>query len=91
MQTLLCAVIALMVFVNTGSACAEGSDSALNTIVTLSADRLELAQKIALAKWDRGLAVEDPSRETVVILDAANRHRPQVLMHHLRSGSSERR
>jgi chorismate mutase len=42
----------------------------LQPLVETSARRLEVAQEVALAKWDNGTAVEDPPREEHVIASA---------------------
>ena len=43
----------------------------LQPLVETSARRLVLAREVALAKWDSGLSVEDPTREAQVIMAAA--------------------
>jgi chorismate mutase len=40
---------------------------ALTTVIDASAQRLELAREVALAKWDDGAPVEDVARERQVI------------------------
>jgi chorismate mutase len=39
----------------------------VDALVDASAERLELAREVALAKWDSGGAVEDPARERQVL------------------------
>jgi chorismate mutase len=43
---------------------------ALQRLVKTSAERLQLATQVALAKWDSGAHVEDPAREKQVIDNA---------------------
>jgi chorismate mutase len=54
-----------------GTVAAHGDNDALQAMVETSAQRLELAKKVALAKWDSGANVEDPEREAQVIGNAA--------------------
>jgi chorismate mutase len=49
-----------------GIANAEPGNS-LQSLVETSAERLVIAEKVALAKWDSGAAVEDVSREAQII------------------------
>jgi chorismate mutase len=42
-------------------------------LVKLTAQRLVIAEQVALAKWDSGRPVEDVSRETQVMLDATKK------------------
>jgi chorismate mutase len=49
---------------------AYAETDSLPSLVQTSAERLQLAQKVALAKWDSGGSVEDPVREEQVIQNA---------------------
>jgi len=55
-----------------GVAIARAEMDSMSSLVNTSAQRLQLAEKIALAKWDSGAAVEDASREAQVIQRAVN-------------------
>jgi chorismate mutase len=46
------------------------TDNPLRPLVETSAQRLHIAEKVALAKWDSGAAVEDDPREAKVIQSA---------------------
>ena len=46
---------------------AENSSERLQPLVKASAERIDLAREVALAKWDSGAAVEDLVREQQVI------------------------
>jgi len=43
------------------------TDNPLRPLVETSAQRLHIAERVALAKWDNGVAVEDGPREAMVI------------------------
>src|ERR1700743_1482855 len=43
------------------------TDNPLRPLVETSAERLHIAERVALAKWDNGVAVEDGPREAMVI------------------------
>jgi chorismate mutase len=47
-----------------------GQSDSLDALVASTAQRLELAKTVALAKWDSGGKVEDPAREKQVIENA---------------------
>jgi chorismate mutase len=53
-----------------GAVMGRAQTASLQPLVETSAKRLEIAEKVALAKWDSGTAVEDPSREAQVIQGA---------------------
>jgi chorismate mutase len=53
-----------------GTGPAYGANDLLPSLVQTSAERLQLAEKVALAKWDSGGSVEDPVREEQVIQNA---------------------
>jgi chorismate mutase len=63
-------IVTLAALLFAGMPGAYGQNNSLQELVQISADRLQLARKVALAKWDSGAAVEDPAREQKVI-DAA--------------------
>jgi chorismate mutase len=46
------------------------TDDPLPSLVETSAQRLLIAEKVALAKWDSGATVEDPPREAQIIQTA---------------------
>ncbi len=48
----------------------RGTADALQSLVAFSARRLAVADQVALAKWDNGGVVEDPTREAMVIGNA---------------------
>jgi chorismate mutase len=50
---------------------AQGDKDAMQALVQTSAQRLQLARQVALAKWDSGANVEDSARENQVIESAA--------------------
>jgi chorismate mutase len=63
-----CALFALLIW---GMRVAAGeTDKPLRALVETSAQRLLIADKVALAKWDNGAAVEDAPREAQVIQTA---------------------
>src|ERR1700710_720569 len=47
-------------------------DQALTPLFDATAGRLQIARLVVLAKWDSHQAIEDPTREAVVISTAAN-------------------
>lgn len=53
-----------------GGAYPQNAIAKLQPLVETSFQRLAIAEQVALAKWDGGRPVEDPSREAQVILDA---------------------
>ena|ERR1700730_13469713 len=65
-----------LAFIAAWSICAQGRAYPQNPIDQLqplvepSAQRLVIAEQVALAKWDSGTAVEDPPREAQVIASA---------------------
>jgi chorismate mutase len=63
-------IVTLAALLFVGIPGAYGQNNSLQDLVQISADRLQLARKVALAKWDSGASVEDPAREQQVI-DAA--------------------
>jgi chorismate mutase len=56
--------------IGTGAARAQGAIDRLQPLVETSARRLLIAERVALAKWDSGVAVDDESREAQVIMGA---------------------
>jgi len=52
------------------STCPQSGTDALQRLVETSAQRLVIAEQVALAKWDKGIPVEDASREAQVIVHA---------------------
>ena len=52
------------------STCPRSGRDALQRLVETSAQRLVIAEQVALAKWDKGIPVEDASREAQVIVHA---------------------
>jgi chorismate mutase len=50
--------------------CPQSGRNALQRLVETSAQRLVIAEQVALAKWDKGIPVEDASREAQVIVHA---------------------
>ena len=61
--------LALAVFLSLSpvSAAAAAPPSGLDTLVGLSAERLETAETVAAAKWHTGTPVDDPAREEQVL------------------------
>ena len=53
-----------------GTAYPQSATAHLQRLVETSAQRLVIAEQVALAKWDSGMRVEDASREAQVIADA---------------------
>lgn len=53
-----------------GSAHAQSATDRLQRLVETSAQRLAIAEQVALAKWDSGSPVEDTSREAQVLASA---------------------
>ncbi len=53
-----------------GIGAAYGQTNGLQPLVETSAHRLQIAEKVALSKWDSGAPVEDASREAQVIQGA---------------------
>jgi chorismate mutase len=52
------------------STCAHSRRDALERLVETSAQRLIIAEQVALAKWDKGIPVEDAPREAQVLVNA---------------------
>ena len=52
------------------STCPQSGTDALQQLVETSAQRLIIAEQVALAKWDKGIRVEDASREAQVLANA---------------------
>jgi chorismate mutase len=61
--------VALAVY-TVGNACPQTIKDRLRPLVETSAQRLVIAEQVALAKWDSGAPVEDTSREEQVIVTA---------------------
>lgn len=53
-----------------GMKIAGAATDPMRSLVQTSAQRLQIAQRVALSKWYSGARVEDPSRETEVIRNA---------------------
>jgi chorismate mutase len=74
-----------LAFLAAWTICAEGRQHPHNTIdqlqplVGTSAQRLVLAEQVALAKWDTGTQVEDTTREAQVIASAIEAGEPRAL------------
>jgi chorismate mutase len=51
---------------------AQAQNDPLDALVQTAAQRLQLAHKVALAKWDSGANVDDPAREKQVIDNAVS-------------------
>ena len=58
---------AILTVVLTTAAQAQSRIDRLQPLVAVSAKRLAIAERVALAKWDRGTAVEDANREAQVV------------------------
>jgi chorismate mutase len=58
---------------------AQNAVNQLQPLVETSAQRLNLAQEVAYAKWDNGTAVEDPPREERVIASAVTEGKTEGL------------
>jgi chorismate mutase len=70
--------IALLV----GAAKVAGSETTdpLRSLVEMSAERLLIAEKVAYAKWDHGVVVEDAPREASVLQTALQAARKRGLL-----------
>jgi chorismate mutase len=68
-KNVLALIVALTLY-PTGKAYPQKTIEPLRTLVETSAQRLSLAEQVALAKWDSGGPVEDTSREEQVIVTA---------------------
>jgi chorismate mutase len=67
----LLALIGASMIVNAGATDhSQRAEEQLQRLVETSAERLAIAEQVALAKWDSGAAVEDEAREAKVISDA---------------------
>jgi len=58
---------AILTVALTTAAHAQSRIDRLQPLVAVSAKRLAIAERVALAKWDRGTAVEDANREAQVV------------------------
>ena len=54
-----------------GMKLANAATDPMKSLVQISAQRLQIARKVALEKWYSGAPVEDPSREAEVLQNAA--------------------
>jgi chorismate mutase len=63
-------IMTLAAVLSAGIEGAYGQNNSLQALVQISAERLQLAEKVAFAKWDSGARVEDPAREQQVIDNA---------------------
>ena len=61
------AVLVIFLSANIGVACGQNAVEQLQPLVETTAQRLLVAEQVALAKWDSGKAVEDAPREAQVI------------------------
>lgn len=61
------AVLVTFLSANIGVACGQNAVEQLQPLVETTAQRLLVAEQVALAKWDSGKAVEDAPREAQVI------------------------
>jgi chorismate mutase len=57
-------------FIAESSTCPQSGRDLLQRLVETSAQRLIIAEQVALVKWDKGIPVEDASREAQVIVHA---------------------
>ncbi len=64
------AFLAVCTFCTDGRADRQSATNHLQRLVEISAQRLVVAERVALAKWDSGTLVENASREAKVILSA---------------------
>lgn len=64
------AILVVFVCGEIGAAYAQSAVEQLQPLVETTAHRLMIGKQVALAKWDSGKAVEDPSREAQVIRGA---------------------
>jgi chorismate mutase len=63
-------IVLLFVTLICGMKIASAATDPMRSLVQTSAQRLQIARKVALAKWYSGARVEDPSREEEVIQKA---------------------
>jgi chorismate mutase len=67
----LLALMTASIIINAGATdYSQRAEDQLQRLVETSAERLAIAEQVALAKWDSGAAVEDEAREAKVISDA---------------------
>jgi chorismate mutase len=64
------ALVGAWAIIAESSTCPQSGSDALQRLVETSAQRLIIAEQVALAKWDKGIPVEDASREAQVIVHA---------------------
>ena len=64
------AFVGAWVIIAQSSSCPQSGGDAIQRLVETSAQRLAIAEQVALAKWDKGIPVEDASREAQVIAHA---------------------
>jgi len=64
------AFAATLIICSGRTAYSKGAADQFQQLVAMSAQRLAIAKLVALAKWDSGAPVEDPSREAQVISSA---------------------
>jgi chorismate mutase len=64
------AVVGAWAIIAESSTCPQSGRDTLQRLVETSARRLIIAEQVALAKWDKGIPVEDASREAQVIVHA---------------------
>ena len=66
------AIVIIFLISGIRTAHAQSAIERLQPLVEISARRLAIAEQVALAKWDRNAAVEDPLREAEIIMSAVN-------------------
>jgi chorismate mutase len=64
------AFVGAWAFIAESSTCPQSGRDLLQRLVETSAQRLIIAEQVALVKWDKGIPVEDASREGQVIVHA---------------------
>lgn len=78
-RNLNCVACAAAFLLNSGVANAESSIDPLQLLVESSAQRVAIADQVALSKWDSAMSVEDPVREAAVIASAVAEGRGRQL------------
>ena len=71
--------LAVWIMVAVTAAYSQEAADRMRQLVETSAQRLVIAEQVALAKWDSGIPVEDPSREAHVIASATEAGEEQGL------------
>jgi chorismate mutase len=70
LHLILLALIAASIINATATDHSQLAEDQFQRLVETSAERLAVAEHVALAKWDSGATVEDEAREAQVISDA---------------------